>query len=70
MERSLFSEANISPASQEASHILRNTRISKHVHNSLPITPILGQINPDNVLPNNSYKIHLISLSHLSLSSK
>ena len=44
-------EANSCSAHQEISHILCNPQFHCPVHNSLPLVPILNQMNPANALP-------------------
>jgi len=70
MERSPW-EANRFLASQEIPPILWVSKIHFHSHNSLPLVPILKQINPVHGSPSHFLKIHFnIILPSTSGSSK
>jgi hypothetical protein len=50
-------EANSHAASQEISHFLWNPKVNYHVHKSLPLDPLLRQMNPVHTFPSNFHKI-------------
>ena len=59
-------EANNNSFSQEISPMLWNTKVHLRVHNSPPLVPIRGQINPVHVPPSHFLKINLnITPPHL-----
>ena len=58
MEHSRSWEDDSSPISQETSRTLWNPKVHYRVHNSLPLTPILGQINSIYALPSYFFKVY------------
>jgi hypothetical protein len=62
MEKSPSREASSSSASQDIPNIFYNLNFHEHVHNSLPLVPVLSQISPTT----SSDPISLRSISLLS----
>jgi hypothetical protein len=58
MEQSSFWEANNRSASEEIPCLLYNPKVHYCIHNSLPLAPILSQMNPVHTLSPTFYKIH------------
>jgi hypothetical protein len=58
MEMSPPQEAAGCAATQELANILKNLKVDYHVHKSLPLVPILSQINRSHTTPANIYMIH------------
>ena len=58
MEQSPSWEANSFSASQEITHIIRNTKVHSRVSQSPQLVPILGQIYPFHTLPTDFFTIH------------
>jgi hypothetical protein len=67
MEQSPSSEANSCSATQEILSILWNPKVRYHLHKSLPLVPILSQINPVHTPHPISLKSSLMLSSHLQL---
>jgi hypothetical protein len=65
----LINSMNLSPswestsysATQEFLNILRNPKAHYRVHDSPPLVPILGKINPAHITPSYFPKIHLVT---------
>lgn len=62
-----FFEANTSSTSHEIPRILWKIMCRYRVHNSMPLSPILSQINAYRILPPTFLRHILITSSHLTL---
>jgi hypothetical protein len=67
MKQSRYWEANSRSASQEIPHLLWNPNAHYCVHKSLPLFPILSQMNPVHIFPNYFLNIQCNIFFHIRL---